>query len=105
MKQVKTLVLALGVSLASLGTAVAADGAATYTAKGCVACHGVDAKTPVMPVYPKLAGQNAEYAAQQMRDIKSGARANGQSAAMKAIMAAVTDEEIDALASYLSSLQ
>jgi hypothetical protein len=30
-----------------------------------------------MPEYPKLAGQNAKYAEQQMLDIKSGARANG----------------------------
>jgi len=85
-------------------SAFAADGAATYTAKGCTACHGADGKTPIMPAYPKIAGQNKEYIEQQMKDIKSGARNNGQTAAMKAIMASVSDEEITVLAEYLSGL-
>lgn len=58
----------------SVGTAAAADGAALYQSKTCFSCHGKDAKTPILPAYPKLAGQNAVYAAQQMKDIKSGAR-------------------------------
>ena len=71
------------------GSALAADGAALYTAKGCGACHGADAKTPIMPLYPKIAGQSKEYVTQQMNDIKSGARSNGMSVAMKGIMASV----------------
>ena len=97
--------MTLGLSLAAGSTAFAADGAALYTAKGCTACHGADAKSPIMPAYPKIAGQSKEYAEQQMKDIKSGARSNGQSAAMKGIMAGVTDEEIPVLAEYLSSLK
>lgn len=99
----------LGAALASLlilgtGTATALDGAALYKTKTCFGCHGQDANTPILPVYPKLAGQNAAYAAQQMRDIKSGARANSQSAAMKGVMHLVSDEEIDAIAEWLSTL-
>jgi len=85
-------------------TAFAADGKALYLAKGCMACHGMDAKTPIMPLYPKIAGQSKEYTAQQMKDIKSGKRNNGQSAAMKGIMASVSEEEITALSEYLSGL-
>ena len=85
-------------------SALAADGAALYTAKGCSACHGADAKTPIMPTYPKIAGQSKVYAAQQMQDIKDGKRNNGQTVVMKGIMAAVSEEEISALADYLSSL-
>ncbi|HHH38126.1 MAG TPA: c-type cytochrome [Sedimenticola sp.] len=92
--------IALGVSAA----ATAADGAAIYKAKACFSCHGADAKTPVMPVYPKLAGQNAQYAYNQMKDIKSGARNNGQTAAMKGIIAGVSDEEMKAIADWLSTL-
>lgn len=87
------------------GSASAVDGAATYTAKGCAACHGADGKTPIMPLYPKIAGQSKEYATQQMQDIKSGKRSNGQSAAMKGIMASVSDEEITAIAEYISGLK
>ena len=87
---------------AAANSAMAADGAELYKSKTCVACHGADAKTPIMPTYPKIAGQNKEYAVQQMKDIKSGARSNGLSAAMKGIMHLVSDEEIDALAQWLS---
>lgn len=82
-----------------------ADGAKLYAEKTCLACHGKDAKTPIMPDYPKLAGQNAAYAEKQMLDIKSGARSNGNTAAMKGIMPLVNEAEIKALAAYLSSLQ
>ena len=87
------------------GSVLAADGAATYTAKGCAACHGADGKTPIMPLYPKITGQSKEYTVQQLNDIKSGARSNGQSVVMKGIMAAVTDAEIEILAEYLSTLK
>ena len=86
-------------------TAFAADGKALYTAKGCMACHGMDANTPIMPLYPKIGGQSKEYTTQQMKDIKSGARNNGQTAAMKGIMAGVSDEEIAALSEYLAGLK
>jgi cytochrome c len=85
-------------------TAIAADGAALYKTKTCSACHGKDAKTPIMPNYPKIAGQNAAYTMQQMKDIKSGARNNGQTASMKGIMHLVTDEEMQALSDYLATL-
>ena len=83
--------------------AQAADGAALYKSKTCWSCHGKDAKTPIMPVYPKLAGQNADYAFNQMKDIKSGARNNGQTAAMKGVMGLVSEEEMRAIADWLGS--
>jgi cytochrome c len=98
--------LATSLIIAFSGTALAtADGATTYTAKGCAACHGADAKTPIMPTYPKIAGQAKEYTSQQMKDIKSGARSNGQSSVMKGIMAAVSEDEIKILSEYLEGLK
>ncbi|MFZ5441947.1 MAG: c-type cytochrome [Myxococcota bacterium] len=82
-----------------------AEGAKLFAEKTCLACHGKDAKTPIMPDYPKLAGQNALYAEKQMLDIKSGARSNGNTAAMKGIMPLVNEAEIKALAAYLASLK
>ncbi|MEW8288572.1 MAG: cytochrome c [Candidatus Thiodiazotropha endolucinida] len=84
--------------------AQAADGAELYKTKTCWSCHGKDANTPIMPIYPKLAGQNADYAFNQMLDIKSGARSNGQTAAMKGVMGLVTEEEMRAIADWLSTL-
>ena len=101
MKHLLLIATALAVSMPAL----ALDGAKLYQEKTCVACHGKDAKTPLTPIYPKLAGQSAGYAEAQMKDIKSGARSNGQTAAMKGVMHLVSDEEIKALADYLSKLK
>lgn len=89
---------------ASSAQAEGLDGAQVFVKKTCVACHGKDAKTPILPIYPKLAGQNPDYAYNQMQDIKSGARANGQTAAMKGIMHLVNDEEMRAVADWLGTL-
>ena len=102
MKLKSTLLISLVAAL-PVSNALALDGAELYQTKTCFSCHGKDAKTPILPIYPKLAGQNAEYAAAQMKDIKSGARANGQSAAMKGVMHLVSDEEIDAIAAWLAT--
>jgi len=83
----------------------ALDGAKLFQEKTCIACHGKDAKTPILPEYPKLAGQSELYAFRQMVDIKSGARANGNTAAMKGIMVLVNEEEMKALAKYISTLK
>ncbi len=81
------------------------DGATLYMSRNCVACHGADANTPIVPSYPKLAGQNKDYTLAQMKDIKSGARNNGQTAAMKALVSTVTDADMEAIASFLASLK
>lgn len=100
----KILALIVGSMLAT-GAIASAEGAKLYAEKTCVACHGKDGKKTLTPQYPKLAGQNAAYAEQQMKDIKSGARANGQTAAMKGVMHLVSDAEIKVLAEYLATLK
>ncbi len=98
------LVLVTAVA-ATFAAPALADGKALYLEKTCIACHGKDGKKPLTAEYPKLAGQNAKYAEKQMQDIKSGARANGNSAAMKGVMHLVSDEEIKQLAKYLSEIK
>jgi cytochrome c len=104
MKFIPMIAAAVSATLIS-GVAMAADGAKLYVEKTCTACHGKDGKTPLMPDYPKIAGQNAKYIEKQMADIKSGARANGNSAAMKGVMVLVSDADIKALAEYVSKLK
>ncbi len=81
-----------------------AIGDSLYHNKTCFICHGEDGKTPLDPIYPTIAGQNINYILQQMRDIKSGARDNNQTAAMHGIMQLVSDEELEILAQYVSEL-
>lgn len=96
---------ALALATIAAVPALAADGQALYTEKGCVACHGEDAKTPLDAAYPRLAGQNADYMFAQMKDIKAGARANGLSVdTMKPILDDVAEDEMRALADYLAGL-
>jgi len=101
---VLTLLVTSPLMSVSSAQAEGLDGAQVFVKKTCVACHGKDAKTPILPIYPKLAGQNPDYAYNQMQDIKSGARANGQTAAMKGIMHLVNDEEMRAVADWLGTL-
>jgi cytochrome c len=107
MNNFQAISLSAAVAVLSMGLAsngLAADGAELYKSKTCWSCHGKDAKTPIMPIYPKLAGQNADYAFNQMKDIKSGARSNGQTAAMKGVMGLVNEEEMRLIADWLSTL-
>ena len=102
----KKVVFLLGTAAAMLASGTAfADGAALYKEKTCVACHGADGKKPLMPDYPKIAGQNAKYVERQMLDIKSGARANGNAAAMKGVMEIVSEAEIKDLAEYVAKMK
>jgi len=106
MKLSKLLVSAAFAALSlSVSTTVLADGAELYKKKTCWSCHGKDANSPLMPMYPKLAGQSADYAYNQMKDIKSGARNNGQTAAMKGVMGLVNDAEMREIADWLATLK
>ena len=102
MKYVMSLLAAAVIAAPAIA---APDGATLYQEKTCWSCHGKDGKKTLTPAFPKVAGQNAAYAEQQMKDIKSGARNNGQTAAMKGVMHLVSDEEIKAIAEYLSKLK
>lgn len=62
----------------------------------CASCHGVNGNSTT-PENPKLAGLQARYASQQMKDFKSGKRV---SAVMAGIMATIDDAEIERLATY-----
>jgi cytochrome c len=107
---VALLLMTMGLSMGSIAgaetpDAEVLDGEALFNQRTCFTCHGKDGKTPLLPFYPIIAGQNAAYALQQMKDIKSGARANGNSAAMQGVMFLVNDEEMKILADYISTLE
>ncbi len=107
MKSLKLLVVPAAFAALSMtmSATALADGADVYKKKTCWSCHGKDAKSPIMKMYPKLAGQNADYAYNQMKDIKSGARDNGQTAAMKGVMGLVNDAEMREIADWLATLK
>lgn len=88
--------LVLGVS----ATAQAGDIAkGAELANQCSACHGKDGNS-TQAMWPKLAGQSAEYLKKQIKDFKSGERVD---ASMAPMVANLTDENIDDLAAYFAS--
>lgn len=99
------LIACIGIIFGSTAIAADLDGAKLYSDKTCHTCHGKDANSPLIAGYPSIAGQSKEYIMQQMKDIKSGTRSNGQSDAMKGIMHLVSDDEITAIATYVATLE
>jgi cytochrome c553 len=64
----------------------------------CVACHGTDGNSAIA-IYPKLAGQSANYLAKQLADFKSGARVDPIMAGM---VAGLSTTDMDDLAAYFA---
>jgi len=71
----------------------------------CTACHGPTGAGIELAVFPALAGQHADYVAKQLKNFRSGDRANdGDTRVMRSVVARLSDKEIEALASYISGL-
>ncbi len=64
----------------------------------CASCHGVDGNS-VVPMYPSLAGQSANYLAKQLADFKSNNRIDPVMAGM---VAALTTEDMNDLSAYFA---
>ena len=76
MKKLAIHTLILGACLFALNASADGDAAAGKSkAAVCGACHGVDGNS-MSAQFPKLAGQNASYIAEQLADFKSGKRTN-----------------------------
>ena len=102
MKSHVKLLTGAAAALLALG-AQAADRAAgqKIVETQCAACHGKDAKTPIDPSYPMLAGQYADYLAQALRAYQTGDRKNP---IMAGIAKPLSRADIDNLSAYLASL-
>jgi cytochrome c553 len=65
----------------------------------CFICHGADGESS-SPVFPRLAGQSANYVARQLADYKSGRR---RSPAMAPMVDDLTPADFTALGAYFAS--
>ncbi len=86
----------------SLGApALAADAeAGKAKAMPCASCHG-DNGISVSPAIPNLAGQKPAYVTAQLKAFRGGTRTNPM---MQAIASQLSDQDIDNLAAFWSSL-
>ncbi|NBB93743.1 MAG: c-type cytochrome [Gammaproteobacteria bacterium] len=94
-------------ALVDLGEAVYNVGNAETDVPACSACHGPSGAGIPGAHYPRLAGQHADYTAQRLRQYRDGVN-NGEDDPYSNIMVAVagnlSDEEIEALSSYIEGL-
>jgi cytochrome c553 len=97
------------ISGAAVQAATAADGlgqgtpfadgtveAGTLKATTCSACHGPNGNSTTAQ-WPKIAGQNAVYIAEQLQLFKAGVRVNSE---MLSIVKILSDKDIDSVAVY-----
>ncbi|MCM2312280.1 MAG: cytochrome c4 [Steroidobacteraceae bacterium] len=71
----------------------------------CAGCHGPTGRGNPLAGYPSIQGQHALYIANQLRAYRSGARATDPNQMMRNVAALLSDEEIDAVASYVQGLR
>lgn len=95
----------LALSLLFAPNVQAQDGAALYVSRGCESCHGPAGKEPIGSLYPRLAGQQAEYLIAQLQAFRSVERQSAHSAAMWSFSTGLSDAQIRALASYLAKAE
>ena len=72
----------------------------------CIACHGPTGRGNPAANYPALQGQHAVYTAKQLNDYANGKRtSDGPTRVMRDIASRLSQEDIDALASYVQGLR
>src|SRR5690606_316721 len=89
-----------------IGQSLWRSGDAARGIPACQACHGPTG-TGVPGTYPAIGGQHAQYTAMQLQAFRNGqvwGQGNNANAVMAGVAANLTDEEIQALASFAEGL-
>src|SRR5512139_1280323 len=71
----------------------------------CAGCHGPAGLGNPLAGYPLIQGQHSVYVANQLRAYKAGTRTTDPNQMMRNMAALLSDEEIDAVASYVQGLR
>jgi cytochrome c553 len=91
-------------NLVTRGEKIYIDGVPERNVYGCVNCHGARGKGKSnIPYFPVIGGQHRDYTIKQLTEFRSGGRANDPAGMMANVAKGLSDEEISALANYLST--
>jgi len=71
--------------------------------KGCGACHGADLRGAKN--VPPIAGRSSSYLGRKLYDMQQGTRNGDQAKLMKPAVQKQTENDLIAIAAYVSSLQ
>lgn len=107
------LLMTMGLVTSMAGQAMAAEdlvkaGGEAWKKLNCASCHGEDAKTPLNPEYPILAGQHADYLRQVLMAYQrgqTGAPASSnirKNAIMGAMATTMSQADIESVSVWLS---
>jgi cytochrome c553 len=86
------------------GGALAAYGDLSRGIQGCANCHGPKGGGEP-PIYPSLAGQPAEYLAEQLKNFRSGERRNDTLGVMQDIAKRMSDQQMEEVAQYYAAIR
>lgn len=92
-------------SKVTLGQQLYRGGNAQTHTPACLACHGPNGRGNPAAAYPSIRGQHATQIAMQLQAYKKGERKTDQNEMMRNVAATLTDEEINAVASYVQGLR
>ncbi|MFE8070018.1 cytochrome c [Marinobacteraceae bacterium S3BR75-40.1] len=70
----------------------------------CAACHGMNGQAQIK-TYPNLAGQNYDYIVYALKAYKNKQRTGGQAAIMQGQAANLSEQDMQDVAAYFSSLK
>lgn len=70
----------------------------------CVGCHSIDGTGNKLANFPNLKWQHKEYIITQLKKFKTHDRSNDINSIMRDITEAMTNEQMDALATYISCI-
>ena len=88
--------------LAKLGKPFYEDGDEELGVPGCAGCHEDDGSGSEK--YPRLAGQHVPYVLLQLKNFKSGERANDRKEVMREVAKRMTEKQMREVAAYIATL-
>ena len=90
-------------TLAEQGEKIYRGGNLESGVPACASCHSPNG-VGIPPNYPRLAGQHAEYTVAQLRAFRTEQRANDANSVMRDVVAHMSEQEIKAVAEFISGL-
>jgi len=100
MMKTKTMLLVALISMPLVSYAAGDVAAGKTKATSCAMCHGAEGIS-ANDIWPNLAGQKPGYLVKQMKAFRDGDRKDPM---MSPMASALSDDDIDNLAAYFSSL-
>lgn len=96
--------VARNAALIKHGEGIYRGGILSKSVPACASCHSPNG-AGIPAQFPRLAGQHAEYTIAQLKAFRAGQRANDPGQMMRGAVARMSDDDIAAVAEYISGLR